>query len=401
VLCVGATAVAAVATEEHVVRREVSLGGGHGTVAVDVPSNWEFESFPQDSPPSATVRFGPASDDFDFRLGFLWQEPGMRIPLKTVKERVRIAANDALLKSVETEANLVEVRGDETAGYYYSLTDKFPGKRAGGYPYLTQGIAMTGPVTNVFTLFSRVADPAERERALRMIASARWSDAPPTAPPEPPPAASAPASAALAPPPTASAPPPAASAPPSAAPAPLAAAPAAPRTPAAPPPAALAQDLVSVRIDGSTDSYLLTDPVSHVVLTVRKGTWKRAANPTNASPGYFLLRDREHGTVASGWIESSEHFEGIEKLWERESSALKQKSSPPPEEVKFTKVGGWDAIVYHQSAPGGTSAHVRAEWVVEGTWVDLHLSTTGKRPAAEARADLLRQLEAFRVEDKD
>ena len=357
-LVICAWALAGVAAERRFVRRELSLGGAHGTVAVEVPSEWRFEGFPHASPPSATVRFGPAADKFDFRLGFLWLEPGMRVPLETVKERVRIAANDALLKSVETEAKLVEIRGKETAGYYYSLTDKFPSKSPGGYPYLVQGIAVTGPVTNVFTLLSQTADPAERERGLAVIASATWSDGPVAAPAPPP------------------------------------VAPASPPTPRD-------QDLVSVRIEESQGAYRLTVPISHFVLTIRKGGLERATKPGNQSPGYFLLRDEGQAIVVSGWFESSEHYAGLEKLWERELASLKRQSSAAPQDVKFTKVGRWDAIVYHQQLPGGTTAHVRAEWSAEGTWVDLHLSLSGKRPTADARASLLELLEAFRVEDKD
>ena len=347
-LAVGAWALASVAAGEHVVRRRVLLGGDHGSVTVEMPSGWRFESFRHDSPPSATVRFGPDSDAFDFRLGLSWVEPSMRVPLTTVKERVRLAANDALLRSVETGAQLLEIRGKGTAGYYYALRDRSPGE----YPYLTQGIAVTGPVTNVFTLFSRSDDPAERERALRLIASATWSEAP------------------------------------------KAAAPAAPALPAG-------QDPVSLRIDEVNDTYRLTVPVSHFVLTIRKGGLKRATNPAIQSSRYFLLKDAAHGTVVSGFFDFAKRFEGLDKFWEHETSSMKQRSSAAPEDVKFKKVGAWDAIVYNQPVPGGTSAHVRAEWVAEGTWIDVHLSLTGKRQPADAQDTLLQLLGTFLVEDKD
>jgi hypothetical protein len=172
------------------------------------------------------------------------------------------------------------------------------------------------------------------------------------------------------------------------------AAPAAARAPPAP-------DPLSLLIDESAEAYRLTVPVSHFVLTIRKGGLKKATNPRNRSPRYFLLQDKEHGTIVAGWFESAEHFDGLDKLWEHELSELKRRSSPDPQDVKFTKVGGWDAIVYQQPLPHGTSAHVRAEWVAEGTWIDLHLSMAGKRSAADPRATLLQLLEGFRVEDKD
>jgi hypothetical protein len=61
----------------------------------------------------------------------------------------------------------------------------------------------------------------------------------------------------------------------------------------------------------------------------------------------------------------------------------------------------WDIVAYDVSLPGGiTSAHPRAERVLAGTWIDLHLSTTSRRPAATLRAELLAALAGVEVAEK-
>jgi hypothetical protein len=265
------------------------------------------------------------------------------VPLDVVKERVRSAANAVLPQSVETQMAVVELRGKQTAGYWFSSTDKAPSGAPTDYKYMSQGIALTGPVTNIFTLLSHDPAPEVREKALRIIASATWSEEPPTAPP----------------------------------------------------------DVGSLRIDESREAYRLTVPVSRLVLTIPKGGLKRTENPGNRSPRYFLLQDDQGGTIVSGWFESAEQFRGVEKFWESESSSLKANSLSQPQSVTFSKVSGWDAILYDQTLPGGNNTHLRAEWVAAGTWIDLHLSTTKNRTPAEARAILLHLLQAFRVEQRD
>jgi hypothetical protein len=63
--------------------------------------------------------------------------------------------------------------------------------------------------------------------------------------------------------------------------------------------------------------------------------------------------------------------------------------------------GGWDVVAYDVSLPSGiTSAHLRAERVLAGTWIDLHLSTTSTRPPATLRAELLAALARVEVAQK-
>ena len=51
---------------------------------------------------------------------------------------------------------------------------------------------------------------------------------------------------------------------------------------------------------------------------------------------------------------------------------------------------GWEVAFYDIGLAGGTSAHLRAEQVRAGTWIDLHLSIT-RATATEADRDSLRR----------
>ena len=63
--------------------------------------------------------------------------------------------------------------------------------------------------------------------------------------------------------------------------------------------------------------------------------------------------------------------------------------------------GPWEVVAYDVPVPaGGTSAHLRAERVQAGTWIDLHLSSTSVRPPATLRSELMTMLRQVEVVEK-
>ena len=68
--------------------------------------------------------------------------------------------------------------------------------------------------------------------------------------------------------------------------------------------------------------------------------------------------------------------------------------------MSFERRGQWDAVFYHLPLPGGSSAHVRAHWVQSGTWIDVHLSVTGKEPYAINRKAVEALLQSLKVREK-
>jgi hypothetical protein len=329
-----------VAAAERLTRQRFPVPG-KGSLSLDVPAEWRITSSPVAAPPSLTLSIQPATaDEFQLEVTSVWMEAG--INQERLNEMVRQTLNQALPHAVETEAPLVELRGKDTAGYCFSVTERKPSNKGGDQKYVTQGAAATGPLVSVFTFLSRSADPAGRERALQVLASASWSDT-------------------------------------------LLPSPAKPKSGA-------------IDVEESAQGLRLTVPASRVVMLVPRGGLKKAAELER--PGYFHLTDAARSLVVSGWFEPAERFPGVQEFWENErrNPALKD-----PQDVTFAKVGNWDAILYDVRVPRreATSSHVRAHWVSNGTWIDVHLSTTAKRPRPETRARLLKVLETFRVEQKE
>lgn len=135
--------------------------------------------------------------------------------------------------------------------------------------------------------------------------------------------------------------------------------------------------------------YVFTHPQSAVELRYPKGGF--TADPGAARPGYFRMSDPATGLVVSGWFEPAHRFAGMEKFWESEAAGLAS-NGMPAQDVVQESVGDWQVVFYDNALPGIVSAHLRAERVMDGTWVDLHLSITAAAPGKELRARLKEQL---------
>jgi hypothetical protein len=150
----------------------------------------------------------------------------------------------------------------------------------------------------------------------------------------------------------------------------------------------------ALQIDETARGYRLSVPVSRLVLTIPKGGFQRAtskAGSATSSPRYFYFTDEARRLQLSGWFESAQGFSGVKKFWEGETAQWRRSNLPEPRNVSFTKIGGWEAIIYDVPDAAGPSSHVRAHWVQADTWIDLHVSTmSGSR---EGLAALLETLE--------
>ncbi len=161
---------------------------------------------------------------------------------------------------------------------------------------------------------------------------------------------------------------------------------------------------VSLQITEQNGKYVLTVPVSHLVMTIQKGGLAKTKNPFGGagdSPRYFMLQDSSLHLIVSGWFESDEHFDGIKKLWATDVAAWKQRNLPEAKDVSFEDVGKWQTIFYDTTSPAKGQSHIRAEWVQDGTWIDLHLSFTSDDKSQTERRDRLRkELKAIQVDKK-
>jgi len=258
-----------------------------------------------------------------------------------IKRRVELSSERLKGRTVEKELVIQELKGSSAIGYYFSVTD--PAPKPGEFKYMTQGIVRAGELLVVFTVFTNDGADVFRRESIVMLESATYaSDAASNARPD------------------------------------------------------------AIQIVQTDTHYVLTVPVSRLVMQFPKGTFVLAENEgggATSSPRYFAFKDRELPLIASGWFESQQGFAGIQKFWADELAAWNKKL-PPPQNVAFSEAGGWETIAYELTVPGINNTHLRAHWVQAGTWIDLHLSFTTRQTARDARALLGALLGTVSVSEK-
>jgi len=157
---------------------------------------------------------------------------------------------------------------------------------------------------------------------------------------------------------------------------------------------------VSLQITEQADKYVLTVPVSRLVMTVPKAGLARAqssASGSTDSPRYFIFEDVPLHLIVSGWFESDDQFSGVKKLWAEEIEARKKRNLPEAKDVSFENIGSWKTVFYDLTVP---TSNLEAHWVQSGTWIDLHLSLTSNASQTERRDRLRETLKAIQVSEK-
>jgi hypothetical protein len=163
-------------------------------------------------------------------------------------------------------------------------------------------------------------------------------------------------------------------------------------------------DSTALQITQEGDAYLLTVPVSRLLMKLPKDRWvyrKGGPDGSNANPRYFYFdeQSKEKLVVVSGWFEPDTAFKGLEAFWADESAKMTSRGLPP-EKVTFEDVGSWKTVLYGQVLEQINSAHMRANLVQGGTWVDLHLSLTSFRPLTESWNSLRSVLKGIMITEK-
>lgn len=162
-----------------------------------------------------------------------------------------------------------------------------------------------------------------------------------------------------------------------------------------------AQKPDALQVVAQEKAYVLSVPVSRLVMSIPRGKLAPMANPQGGaanSPRYFYFVDRAFNV--SGWFEPAQNFHGMQKFWEDETRAWSRKGLPDPKDVTFRKIEGWDAVIYDTPSSLGNNSHIRAHWVQAGTWIDIHLSMTSSRPSSEIRHVLETFLKAVFVRER-
>ena len=148
---------------------------GHGTLRLAVPTGWKVDSQPIGDPAAVAIHIVPESGNgFDIQVTSVWLDADRlsKTSSQLIKDSTQQAANSLLSHSVETAATIQEMRGTESVGSSFALTDRDPGP--GEFKYLTQGIFLTGEALSSFTILYRAPKPQEVTDALRMFTEAKY-----------------------------------------------------------------------------------------------------------------------------------------------------------------------------------------------------------------------------------
>jgi hypothetical protein len=166
-------------------------------------------------------------------------------------------------------------------------------------------------------------------------------------------------------------------------------------------PATEAQRPDALQVVTRENTYVLSVPASRLVMYIPRGKLAPTTNPLGGAannPRYFYFVDRPFNV--SGWFEPAQKFRGMQKWWDDETRGWSRAGLPNPVNVAFTKIEGWDAVIYDLPVPNGNNSHIRAHWVQVGTWIDIHLSMTSSRPSTEVRSWLETFLKAVVVRER-
>lgn len=150
----------------------------HGALLLNAPADWRVADKATANPPAVSIRLQPADgDSFDLQMTALWLEPAKRAEMtpEAVKERVQATSKELLGQSVEKEAQLVELRGKQTLGYYFSLSDRESQNTGSDYRYIAEGTVTVGEVVLIFTFLHREPGTAAKEQALQIVRDASFA----------------------------------------------------------------------------------------------------------------------------------------------------------------------------------------------------------------------------------
>jgi len=150
----------------------------------------------------------------------------------------------------------------------------------------------------------------------------------------------------------------------------------------------------------SDGPFTFTVPQSRVIVKVSDPSL-RPNDAARAGSSYFKLARRDPQLILSGWLEPASSYKGLKDFWQAESRSPAYAGALAPTRVEMLRNGQWEVVAYDVPVPGGgTSAHLRAERVQAGTWIDLHLSSTSARPPATLRSELMTALRQVEVVEK-
>lgn len=323
----------------------------HGTLNLTIPKSWQGKvSQPPDNLPPTIVFAPPGAPTYQVLITPIWPaKPGIVLPdHAAVRKNVERVAENAKSQAVEKNIPIKEIKGSSAAGYYFSVTDKAP--KPDEYKYMTQGMVRLGELMTTFTALTNDGYRNAADQAITAMQSATHTSGGTTSSVDSP-----------------------------------------------------SERSDAIQITQKGDNYILTVPVSRLIMSIPRGGLSQKNNSIGGStdnPRYFYFDDSANNLVISGWFEPAQGFSSAQKLWENDTNAWKKNKLPEPRDVLFKKIGKWDVVVYDMDIPGATNSHIRAHWIQSGTWIDAHLSVVSRQSGREARSKIESLLNSIVVTEK-
>ena len=152
--------------------RDVRIGlPSHGALFLKLPDDWQERiTRGKEIAEAPTVTITPASGAaFRIVLSPVWpMAKDDELPdAKAIRGIMEQGAKAAKLEAVEKEIPIVDVRGMQAMGSYFSATDKDPAP--GDFLNLTQGLVRLGDICVAFRVFSNGDKAVVLEPALKMV----------------------------------------------------------------------------------------------------------------------------------------------------------------------------------------------------------------------------------------
>jgi hypothetical protein len=157
--------------------------------------------------------------------------------------------------------------------------------------------------------------------------------------------------------------------------------------------------ILPVQIKTNSQGTLIGNANSKVKLLIPSKNIKEVKNRGGGSqnnPGYFYFMDTKANLNISGWFEPAENFkyDGSMEFWASEYR------NEDVLNTEFKKTGIWEVFIYDITVPkwfDGCSANMRAHFLHNGIWIDLHLSITANKSSSILHDELLAYIETLQI----
>jgi len=159
-----------------------------------------------------------------------------------------------------------------------------------------------------------------------------------------------------------------------------------------------------VSIDATEQEFTITAPESSVELVVPRGVLGLNAavygGPTN-SPRYFSFGGPSlvDSVNLSGWFEPAERYVDLDQSFRHEVQGLRSDGLRVMNIEHMTELPWLGLIRYTISKWDGVGAHIKASYLDQHTWIDLHASVTSES-SEEAQATVLALVRSLRIREK-